>query len=359
MMMLKFKDKKYFGAVRSGTAALRISLFVILLLVFLSCSPWKNANRRNMTVVFYNVENLFDLEDEPGKRDEAFTPEGEKEWNMGRYQKKLTDISNVIGSVNEGDLPEIVGLCEVENEKVLKDLINTGLLKHGEYQIIHHESPDVRGIDCALIYRPAEFKVTDYFALPVFFEDDPEYKTRDILYVKGRTRNREEFHLFVNHWPSRVGGVEQTRLKREQAAKVLKSKIDSVTQVRSSRAHILVMGDMNDEPEDESLQKVLKAQKPADFNNGLVNLMFPAYEKGRGSYNYRGEWNMLDHIIVSSGLLDEKGFRCVELKGFVYHRDWMEYTSSEGNMRPNRTYGGPAYYGGVSDHFPVYIRLRR
>ena len=336
----------------------RIVLFAALILALESCAPFKNAARRNMTVAFYNVENLFDLEDAPGKADEEFTPDGEKKWNRQRYEQKLENIARVISALNEGDLPEIVGLSEVENEKVLNDLTRTGLLANGKYKVIHHESPDFRGIDCALIYRPAEFKVLDHFAIPVKFEGDPDYKTRDILYVKGRTRNWEKFHVFINHWPSRIGGEEQTSARREKAAAVLKSKIDSVMQEKS-RAHIIVMGDMNDEPVNKSLSEVLNAQPPANQNAELINLMFPADKEGRGSYNYGGNWNMLDNIIVSSGLLDDKGFQVLGSRGYVFRQDWMEFTNNEGVMYPNRTYGGPNYYGGVSDHFPVYIRLKR
>lgn len=330
----------------------------LVFLLFVSCATWQNAAQRNLTVVFYNVENLFDLEDEPGKQDGEFTPQSEKNWDTNKYQKKLADISRVISGINEGDLPEIVGLCEVENEKVLQDLVRTGLLANGNYRIVHHESPDLRGIDCALIYRPDEFQIVDHFAVPVRFEDDPEYTTRDILYVKGRTLNREELHIFVNHWPSRIGGVAQTEPKRLKVARTLKSKIDSVM-IASPNGHIIVMGDMNDEPDNKSLLEVLGAKPPSSPGALLVNLMFPEFEEGRGSYNYRGSWDMLDNLIVSPGLLDSKGFSVVGEKGYIYRESWMEYTNSQGDVGPNRTYGGPNYYGGVSDHFPVYFRLRR
>ncbi|WP_139249781.1 endonuclease/exonuclease/phosphatase family protein [Mariniphaga anaerophila] len=335
-----------------------LSVLVIALFLFVSCSSWKNAAYRNMTVVFYNVENLFDVENEPGKSDGEFTPDGQKNWDETRYQKKLSDISNVISGINEGDLPEIVGLCEVENEKVVRDLVQTGLLAKGNYEVVHHESPDFRGIDCALAYRPEEFKVLSHSAVPVSFEDDPNPATRDILYVKGRTRNREEFHVFVNHWPSRIGGVDKTEPKRVAVARVLKSKIDSVMS-RNAKAHIIVMGDMNDDPDKKSLSEVLGANAPSTPDAVLVNLMFPDFNNGKGTYNYRGNWNMLDNMIVSPGLLDSKGFRCVEEKGHIFHEEWMEHRSRNKEMSPNRTYGGPNYYGGVSDHFPVYFRLRR
>ncbi len=335
-----------------------ILLLLILVCLFSSCATWKNAAKRNMTVAFYNVENLFDTNDEPGKKDDEFTPDGEKNWTYTRYLDKLQNVANVISAIREGDLPEIVGLAEVENEQVLKDLIRVGLLSTGKYAIVHHESPDVRGIDCALIYRPEEFKVMKDVTIPVHFKDEPNYKTRDILYVKGRTRNREILHVFVNHWPSRIGGLEKTEPNRVEVAQILKSKIDSILNTDAG-ANIIVMGDMNDEPANKSVHEVLGAQDPETGKGTLVNLMYPADQQEKGTYYYKGNWNMLDNLIVSQSLLDDKGFRCVERQGFIYHETWMEYKNRDGVGTPNRTYGGPNYYGGVSDHFPVYFRLRR
>lgn len=313
--------------------------------------------KRNITVVFYNVENLFDTKNTPDGRDAEFTPEGKNKWTDERYNKKLDDISTVLGSINKKELPEIIGLCEVENREVLDDLVKTKLLSGGDYKIAHFESPDFRGIDCALLYRPDEFEVIKSSPIKVSFTDDAQYTTRDILYVKGETNNGEEFHIFVNHWPSRIGGLEQTEPKRIAVARLLKSKIDSV-QNANHNANILVMGDMNDEPSNKSISEVLQAQSPEVENAAFVNLMFPIHKDKLGSYNYRGDWNMLDNIIVSSNLLDNKGFQCKEMQGFVFHEKWMEH-ENKGEMSPNRTYGGPNYYGGVSDHFPVFIRLTR
>lgn len=335
------------------------SVFVLLLAaVLFSCSKEKREERRNLTVVFYNVENLFDLEDEPGKVDEEFTPKGEKQWNQERYQKKLDDLSNVLSSVNNAELPEIIGLSEVENEKVLADLTQTGKLAKGNYDIVHYESPDFRGIDCALIYRPEEFKVLASEAVKIAFKDEPDYKTRDILYVKGRTKNREKLHIFVNHWPSRIGGTEKSEPNRIQVAQILKNKIDSIYQTNPD-AKIIVMGDMNDEPANKSLQQTLGAKKPGTESARLINLMFPADLSGKGSYNFRGDWNMLDNLVVSQSLLDEKGFQVTEKQGHIFHEEWMEYKNREGEISPSRTYGGPNYYGGISDHFPVYFQMSR
>ena len=334
-----------------------VLIFLVAILA-LSCSKEKKMQRRNMTVVFYNVENLFDLQDEPEKWDEEFTPAGEKKWDQKRYDKKLHDLARVLTAVNEDELPEIVGLCEVENKKVLQDLIGSGELANGKYSIVHNESPDFRGIDCALIYRPAEFKVLYQFPVTIRFKDDPDYTTRDILYVKGRTKNREKFHIFVNHWPSRIGGLEKTEPNRVEVASVLKSKIDSIYQT-DANAKIIVMGDMNDEPNNKSLLQTLGAKSPENESARLVNLMFPLDNENKGTYNYRGNWNMIDNMVVSKSLLDNKGFQVIENSASIFRKDWMEYKNNEGKISPNRTYGGPNYYGGISDHFPVYFSLKR
>lgn len=314
--------------------------------------------KRSITVMFYNVENLFDIINNQGERDIEFTPGSEKKWDSERYQKKLDDISKVISSVNTIELPEIIGLCEIENRSVLDDLVKTTVLHDGNYEIAHFESPDYRGIDCALLFRPDEFRVVSKSSVHVSFPDDPEYSTRDILYVKGKTLNNEEFHIFVNHWPSRIGGLEETEIKRVVVAGILKSKADSVIQ-QNPEANILIMGDMNDEPSNKSLSEVLGAKNPETGDAPMVNLMFPQHVEKKGSYNYRGNWNMLDNIVISGSLLDNTGFRCTERKGYVFSEPWMEYKAENGTVSPNRTYGGPNYYGGVSDHFPVFAKFSR
>ncbi len=335
------------------------SLVVIfIVLVLISCSTQKFKNEKNLTIVFYNVENLFDTINEPGKSDEEFTPEGQDHWTEERYNKKIDDIAKVLSSINEKELPEMIGLCEIENQKVLQDLTVDKYLVQGKYRIVHYESPDKRGIDCAFLYRPDEFKVIESHPIHVAFEGEPDFLTRDILYVKGKTLNGEEMHIFVNHWPSRIGGEEQTEYARVTVAKLLKSKIDSV-QNENTSAEIIVMGDMNDEPSNKSLSEILGAVKPGSNNEGLVNLMYPIEEENLGSYVYQGNWNMLDNIVVSSNLLDKKGFSCIDKQGHVFHQEWMEYKNSNDQISPNKTYGGSNYYGGVSDHFPVYINLKR
>jgi predicted extracellular nuclease len=324
----------------------------ILLLVFFQASCKQNPLKRKATIVFYNVENLFDTIDDPAINDEEFLPEGPKQWDSKRYDKKVNDIAEVLASINKEELPELIGLCEVENLSVLKDLVKTEKLAAGKYRIIHLDSPDNRGIDVALLYRQGEFRAFSHDAILV----NPGFNTRDILYVYGKL-GKDEMHIFVNHWPSRVGGVEKSEPNRIMAAETLKEMVDDILK-DNALAKIIIMGDMNDEPDNKSLSEVLEAAAP-DSNARLFNLMFPLKEQNEGSYNYQGNWNMLDNIVVSISVIHEGGFVVNDQLGQVFHEPWMEYTNKNGDMSPNRTYGGQNYFGGVSDHFPVYVQLER
>ena len=332
----------------------KIGILVISGVVLFSCTSVKKSLRQEYTVVSYNVENLFDTVDDPKIPDEEFLPTSEKKWDNERYEKKLTDIAEVISEVNQKELPEVVGLVEVENQTVLEDLINAGRLKGRNYAIIHEESPDYRGIDVALIYRKDAFKEIKHEVLPVTFPDDPEFKTRDILHVTGKMRNKT-VHLFVNHWPSRIGGDEKTEPKRLLAASVLKKRVDQIL-VEDPNARIIIMGDMNDEPANKSLKETLGAAAPGS-GAPLVYLMMPDDVAGKGTYFYSGNWNMLDNLVVSEAVLKGKGMKVEDEKGNVFSNDWMIYTNKNGDKTPNRSYVGNKYVGGVSDHFPVYFKM--
>lgn len=324
-------------------------------MISVSCTSQKRMLRNEYTVLSYNVENLFDTADDPKVPDEEFLPSADKKWNEERYQKKLNDLAKVISGVNPQDVPEIVGLIEVENRAVLEDLISTQALKNHGYGIIHEESPDFRGIDVALIYRKDAFTVISHETLPVTFADDPEFKTRDILHVVGKIKD-QTVHVFVNHWPSRIGGEDKTEPKRILAASVLKKKVDEVL-ASDPKANIVIMGDMNDEPVNVSLAETLGAQSP-ETGAKLVNLMMADDQKGDGTYFYSGNWNMLDNIVVSGEMITGKKVKIENNKGEIYRSEWMIFTNNKGAKTPNRTYVGEKYTGGVSDHFPVYFKMR-
>ncbi len=321
------------------------------------------------TVVFYNVENLFDTYDDPVTNDNEFLPESKKEWTQERYLRKLQDLAAVLSETGDRHLPAIIGLCEVENLKVVEDLAITGRLKHGRYSAVHYDSPDARGIDVALLYQPSEFSVKGSTPIAVKLPGKSRLSTRDILHVWGRTTNDELLHIFVNHWPSKAGGVEQTRSGRMAAARVLRSITDSLFRL-DANTKIIIMGDFNDTPDDVETYcrtsllntygrtSLLKAVHPDSLTHpSLVNLMYPAHLRGEGTYNFRGSWEMIDHIIVSSSLLSGRGIRVENAAGHVFNPDWITFTNSRGQKVPNRTYVGNRYEGGISDHFPVWIRL--
>ena len=250
----------------------------------------------------------------------------------------------------------MVGLAEVENDVAIQGLIDSKFLKNAGYSLVWNDGPDRRGIDCALLYNPQKFSVESTKFIPVVNPEDTSFITRDILYVKGLLQG-DLVHVFVNHWPSRWGGEEVSAPKRNLAALILRKEVDAITQ-NDAEAKIIIMGDMNDEPKNASLNDYLKAQDN-DLNpsNGLVNLMYDEDNRNEGSYNYRGDWNMIDNIVVSTSLINAKsGFKTTMDNGYVFHQPFMEFVNKNGEMSPNRTYGR-SYYGGISDHFPIYFTL--
>ena len=340
---------------------MKIAIIPFALLFFLGLSHGQDSIDPTFSIIFYNVENLFDTEDDPLTMDEEFTPESEKKWNKEKYQKKLEDLSKVLISVYPDELPEIIGLAEVENCKVLEDLKSTAYLKKGNYEIVHSDGPDERGIDVALLYRKDAIKQVTYEHLPVSFPFDSIDVTRDILYVKGSAEDGKDFHFFVNHWSSRSGGMVESEPKRMQCAVTLRKKIDYVL-CHESDPRIVIMGDFNDEPTNKSIMNILLAtNKRKNIGTGdLFNLFYDRHNSGNvGSYNYKGTWNMLDQIIVSYNLINTKGlYSCNYQDGIIFSEDWMMYQNEDGQKVPSRTYGGPNYYGGISDHLPVSIRFR-
>ncbi|MFN6947031.1 MAG: endonuclease/exonuclease/phosphatase family protein [Cytophagaceae bacterium] len=308
------------------------------------------------TIAFYNVENLFDIYDDPRTNDNQFLPEGSKNWTKERYEKKLSDIGKVIEKLGDDNGPEILGLCEVENRKVLSDLVDQKTIKDRNYQIIHFDSPDVRGIDVALIYKENAFRPFTQRAFAIKDFAETRMRTRDILLVGGKV-GRDTIFILVNHWPSRIGGEEKTEDKRILVAGVVKSLTDSLKSLYPSAAY-LVMGDFNDEPGNASIDKVLLASNHIDIaDTSFYNPFYSLYREGRGTYKYRSNWNMLDQIIISGSLIDS--MRYVSYKdnaAAIYDPIWL-YTKNDPTKGPFKTYSGSKYFGGYSDHLPVYINL--
>jgi predicted extracellular nuclease len=324
----------------------------------------QNRQKRDrFTIMFYNVENLFDTINDPNKLDDEFTPSGSKKWNTERSHKKIDDLSKVIAALDSVELPEIVCLAEIENNAVLKDLISTKGLKKGKYSVIHEESPDIRGIDVALLYRRKTFREISHRTFPVLDNSDKKFKTRDILYVKGIAESTDTLNIFVNHWSSRIGGEAKSEPKRLLTAAILRHAVDSLKNI-SPTAKIIIVGDFNDEPTNKSINRVLIAsdKRKNIYKDDLFNLMYDMHNIGNeGTYYYKGNWNMLDNLIVSYSLLNqEKGFSTGYNGGRIFKQDWMLFHVKKTNVDvPNRTYGGNNYYGGISDHLPVFVTFKR
>lgn len=342
---------------------MRNSLIILAVMGFSGCQPRKKEPLRpddhTLTFAFYNVENLYDIEDDPRTNDQEFLPKGLKRWDERKYSKKIGDLSLALKALGGKELPEIIGLCEVENKKVVEDLVAHPNLAEGNYQVVHFHDRDSRGIDQALAYRSDEFSLESSRLIAVR-KSGGGMHARGILYVSGRSNNGEMFHIFVNHWPSRENDEVSREQGRKDMAAALRKLSDDI-QCRQRDGHVVIMGDMNDEPDNASLRDVLGATPPGQAGrSGLVNLMFPAMEKGHGSYKFQGDWKMLDNLVVSESLLDSTGYRVENNRGYVFSMPWMEeFRNSAGEMSPDRTYAGDKYTGGTSDHFPVYFRLFR
>jgi predicted extracellular nuclease len=316
-----------------------------------------------LRVCFYNVENFFDTIDDPHTDDDAFTPEGANHWTSVRMHVKAQHIAKTIIAMGGMQAPEIVGVCEIENAIVIQKLLYHTPLKKIEYNYVHFPSPDRRGISTALLYREAAFRVL--YAMPVKVQDasDSTFRTRDILYVKGVPTQfpKDTLHLFVNHWTSRYGGYAATVSKRNSAAQILRFQVDSLLDCNQN-AKILIMGDFNDYPCEESISIYLNAPCRAVRSDGrsLVNMMYPYLKQNnKGTHKHGQEWGILDQIIVSQSLFSEgKGIRVLS-PCVIFDADFLLTADDEGmnSKKPFRTYQFIRYLGGFSDHLPIFIDL--
>jgi len=308
-------------------------------------------------VMFYNTENLFDPANDSLTADDDFTPEGNLHWTYNRYQRKLDNISRVIIATGSWQPPDIIGMSEVENRKVLMDLLNHTSLMKFPYCVIHEESPDRRGIDVALLYNSNTVKLISARSYRI---PKPDLKTRNILYVK-LALHKDTCHFFVNHWPSRSAGRLETDPDRYAAAGQLKHLTDSVLRACPG-ARIVVMGDFNDDPADNSIVEVLGVvtNRENPIPERLYNLS-EAPSKGdvQGTLKYQGSWNTFDQFIVSGGLLTAKSGLAAEPGGYhiLVNLFLLEVDERFTGYKPFRTYNGFHYKGGFSDHLPVYLDL--
>jgi predicted extracellular nuclease len=333
----------------------------ILLLVLLLCSicnlSAQNIEKQNFKIMCYNVENYFDCIDDSLTDDSEFLPGGMRGWNYTKYEKKQANIAKVIAAIGGWDAPALVGLCEIESEKCLVDLTRYSGLKNLRYKFLHHESPDARGVDVALLYQPRQFKPYHDEAIRINFPDAPNNKTRDILFSSGVIPNGDTLHIFVCHFPSRLGGELESEEKRIFVASVVRHKVDSIFDA-NRQSNIVIMGDFNDFPTNVSLLEELKAKPLNDSisTSGLYNLMYKMHTEGKGSNKHNGDWGALDQIIVSGNLLNQHGtFFTKQSDTRFFDADFLlEDDKTFLGKQPFRTYVGLKYQEGFSDHLPVY-----
>ncbi len=326
---------------------------VSLSFMFTNCASAQEKTKA-ACIAFYNIENLFDTIDDPYKNDAEFLPNGMNQWTSVRYNRKLENMAYVINQIGGEILkggPTILGLSEIENRTVIEDLINTPPLKGLGYDIVHFDSPDKRGVDVGLIYKKAAFQVTNSTSNRLTMPGKTDWYTRDQLVVSGLL-DGEMIHIIVNHWPSRAAGSEY----REAAAALSLRLSDSLRKI-DPNAKIFIMGDLNDDPTDPSVYKVLGARSKEKEvkSDGLYNPMFKLHQQGIGSLAYRDAWNLFDQIIVSYPLISKEDNGWKYYKAGVFNQKFMLQKDGPYAGYPFRTFAGGAYAGGYSDHFPTYV----
>lgn len=335
-----------------------------LLLFFFYGNAQEKTTYKVQTIAFYNLENLFDFEDDPLTFDDDRTPDGKDHWTEDLYNAKVKNMAKVISEIGAdvtGTTPTIIGVCEIENRKVLEDLVNQEPLLKKEYGIIQFDSPDRRGIDVALLYQKRLFTPTHYKAVPLYIyaENDLTKRiyTRDQLIVSGML-DGEKIHVIVNHWPSRSGGEARSRPKRIKAAQLNKHIIDSVF-VEDPYAKIITMGDLNDDPTSPSVKEYLKTiDSKEDLQlKQLYNPMEAMFKKGLGTLAWRDGWNLFDQMILSTELLknDYSSYRFY--KAGIYNKSYLANSRGRYKGYPYRSFGNGTFTGGYSDHFPVFLYL--
>lgn len=341
---------------------------IILALCLITCNLFGQSHKAKyarVAVSFYNLENLFDTID--GANDDSeFLPNGSKGWTQERYKKKLHNMAYAISQIAQKGGPDILGVAEIENRKVLEDLISQPELKGSGYSIAHFESPDKRGIDCGLLYKSSIFKISNAVPHPVNIMGEPEVKTRDVLEVTGLIWG-EPISFLVGHWPSRAGGEEVSKARRMAAARVMRMVTDSLQNL-NPKIKIVLMGDFNDDPTSPSIKDGLNTvEYPQEMTKGtLFNTMEVLYDNGQGTLAYRDVWNLFDNIIVNKNLINNNYQTLSVYKdpktgyyGHIFNAKFLTDQSGRFKGYPHRTFSYGKFIDGYSDHYPVYIYLVR
>jgi hypothetical protein len=360
------KMNSLFVSLRSSTFTFMKKIILLFFLCpVISVTAQKLAKGHNYyisAIGFWNVENLYDTLNDRWKNDEDYTPEGINHWNGKRYWIKIDHLATVISQMATDITPDglaILGLCEIENKSVVQDLINAPQLKKRNYQFIHIEGPDARGVDPSFVYNPNYFKVKKAVAYHVRLVTDSSHKTRDILVVSGLFSG-EPLTVLVNHWPSRRGGEMLSRTNRNAAARLARHIADSVTKEDPGNK-VVIMGDLNDDPVNESVKKnictypdILSAKDDAYFNP-----MERLYKKGIGTLAWQDSWNLFDQIMLNKAWIPGHYETWQYYAVRIFNKEYLK--ADHGNFKgyPFRTYSGGSYSGGYSDHFPAYIIIAK
>lgn len=337
----------------------------ILFLLFISFGTWCSAQQYQIVSCgFYNLENLFDTLDTPNVSDTEFSPNGTRKWTPDRYREKLANMARVIsemGTELTPDGPVFLGVAEVENRSVLEDLVREPAIAARNYQIVHYDSPDFRGIDVAFLYQPSYFTVigSESVNMALTNADSGRVVTRDLLHVHGSLAG-QEMHILINHWPSRRGGERATRPMRNAAAARNQTISDSIRLMHPD-AGILVMGDLNDDPVNPSVTRHIKGKstKESVKSGEFFNAWTALYKKGIGTLAYRDSWSLFDQILVSESLLSKQEDRFFFYKAAIFNPSYLIQPMGHYRGYPFRTFDFDEYINGYSDHFPVLVYLVR
>lgn len=332
---------------------------ILLLIIILLLQSCLSHAQQTAIIAFYNLENLFDTLNDPVKNDDEFTLSGAYHYTSSVYQQKLKNIAHVLNSIaveTKSTGAVLIGVAEVENEIVLKDLANHSDLVNRNYRSILLEGNDERGIDVGLIYDKGRFAVLSYRS--VIIPLDTGF-TRDILYVSGILQ-KDTFHVLVNHWPSRRDGVMQTQANRNVAARTAKALIDSIKQNNSS-AKIILMGDLNDNPEDYSIQNILlcKYEKNNALAGDLYDPWYAIHKTGKGTAVYKHRWDLFDQIIITGNFTSSYTRGWKYLKSEIFDKDFLKQQYGKSRGIPYRSFRGTHWMNGYSDHFPVLLYLAK
>jgi endonuclease/exonuclease/phosphatase family metal-dependent hydrolase len=340
---------------------LKLSSTLVLLFLFLKSINCQDENKvRQVRIMFYNVENFFDTYNDSLKDDNEFLPGGLRRWNRSRYNKKISSVYKTIIAAGEWDPPAIVGFCEIENRRVLEDLIHDTYLSRYPYDIIHEESPDERGIDVCMIFRKDVVHIIDHRSWIPGGEKGRDFNSRSVLYVKCDIIG-DTIHIIMNHWPSRRGGVLAGETKRMSISGMVRNAADSIYAESGGKAKIIIMGDFNSDPDDPAIQALINRDSTGTRSTGLslTDLAGKKRQGIAGTYRYMGVWEMIDQIIVSTQMINCKQGLFIDNAGFrIFAPDFLLRNDPKyPGVTTYSTYRGYRYQGGFSDHLPVLLDL--